>query len=327
MIVTCLASILGLVINFTIIATRRTKPVRAILQGLAARAREISAGSAEMGEASDAMSHGSAIQSATIEETSSSLEEILSMTKHNSERARVMNHLVDDTTQIISRMSTFMRDLTNSMDEINKASQETSKIIKTIDEIAFQTNLLALNAAVEAARAGASGAGFAVVAGEVRSLAMRSAEAAKNTADLIESTVKKIKAGSEIVVKTNQEFNEVATRSSKMGVMIAEITTVSQKQEQGIEQISSSIHNMDQIIEQNMAHADEVAAIAEDTTQQAETIMQYIRRMAPLVGLKSASAKPMKLIRDASPERAPKPGPQGKIGTAAPVRSLPAPKK
>ena len=280
-----------------------------------------------MGEASDAMSHGSAIQSATIEETSSSLEEMLSMTKHNSEKAKVMNHLVDDTTQIISRMSTFMRELTNSMDDINKASQETSKIIKTIDEIAFQTNLLALNAAVEAARAGASGAGFAVVAGEVRSLAMRSAEAAKNTADLIESTVKKIKAGSEIVVKTNQEFNEVAAQSSKMGVMIAEIAAVSQKQEQGIEQISSSIHNMDQIIGQNMAHTEEVAAMAEDTTQQAETIRQYIRRMAPLVGLRSASAKPMKRIPHASPKGALKPGPQRKIGTTAPIRALPAPKK
>lgn len=130
-----------------------------------------------------------------------------------------------------------MADLTQSMDEISHASEETSKIIKTIDEIAFQTNLLALNAAVEAARAGEAGAGFAVVADEVRNLALRAAEAAKSTAELIDGTVKRVNTGTDLVSKTNAEFTKVAESAKKVGELVSEISAASREQAQGINKV------------------------------------------------------------------------------------------
>ena len=153
-----------------------------------------------------------------------------------------------------------MKQMTSSMDDISSASAETSKIIKTIDEIAFQTNLLALNAAVEAARAGEAGMGFAVVADEVRNLAQRAAEAAGNTADLIEGTVKKVQVGSDLVTKTNEIFQEVTEGSAKMGELVAEIAAASQEQARGIEQVNIAVAQMDKVIQQNAAGAEELAS-------------------------------------------------------------------
>ncbi|MCU0583737.1 MAG: methyl-accepting chemotaxis protein, partial [Syntrophales bacterium] len=140
-----------------------------------------------------------------------------------------------------------MTELTQSMEDISKASDETSKIIKTIDEIAFQTNLLALNAAVEAARAGEAGAGFAVVANEVRNLAMRAAEAAKNTSVLIEGTVKKVREGSELVERTGGAFAEVSRSAAKVADLVAEIAAASSEQAQGIDQINKAVAEMDKV--------------------------------------------------------------------------------
>ncbi len=153
-----------------------------------------------------------------------------------------------------------MDKLTVSMEEITKASEETSKIIKTIDEIAFQTNLLALNAAVEAARAGEAGAGFAVVADEVRNLAMRAADAAKNTAALIDGTVKKVTNGSTLVEQTNGAFTEVASSVVKGGELIGQIAAASSEQAQGIEQITVAVSEMDRVTQQNAAGAEEMAS-------------------------------------------------------------------
>ena len=163
------------------------------------------------------------------------------MTKQNAESANQANNLMSKANQVIGNANNSMTELTTSMEEISKASEETQKIIKTIDEIAFQTNLLALNAAVEAARAGEAGAGFAVVADEVRNLALRAAEAAKNTADLIEGTVKRVKDGSEIVTKTNEAFTEVATSASKVGELVGEIAAASNEQAEGIDQVNKAL--------------------------------------------------------------------------------------
>ena len=157
--------------------------LRKIIEGLSGASREVNSAASHLSIASQSLSEGSSEQAASIEETSSSLEEMASMTKQNANNAAQANKLMDRTTQVFSAANQSMEHLTASIMEISKASEETSKIIKTIDEIAFQTNLLALNAAVEAARAGEAGAGFAVVADEVRNLAMRAAEAAKNTAE------------------------------------------------------------------------------------------------------------------------------------------------
>ena len=174
---------------------RISNPITKAVKGLSDASDQIASAANQLSISSQELAEGASEQAASIEETSSSLEEMASMTGQNADNAKQANQLMAGTTQTVARASETMDKLTASMGEISRASEETSKIIKTIDEIAFQTNLLALNAAVEAARAGEAGAGFAVVADEVRNLAMRAAEAAKNTADLIEGTVKKVERG------------------------------------------------------------------------------------------------------------------------------------
>ena len=192
---------------------------------------------------------------ASLEESSASLEELSSVTKNTAEMSSKADGLMGETSKKVDQSQGNMEALTDSMAEITKASEETSKIIKTIDEIAFQTNLLALNAAVEAARAGEAGAGFAVVADEVRNLALRAAEAARNTAELIEGTVKKIKSGHSLVETNNSEFAGISNKIGDVAKMFADIASASQEQALGIEQLNQAIRQ----IEGSILDANEVA--------------------------------------------------------------------
>ena len=172
-------------------------------------------------------------------------------TKQNAANAGEANNLMKEASKVMAQAEDAMKDLNISMAEITKASQETSTIIKTIDQIAFQTNLLALNAAVEAARAGEVGAGFAVVADEVRNLARRSAESAKNTAQMIEDTVKKVKYGAELVNRTNTAFVDVSSRVNKVAVIMDEIAAASTNQAHGIEDVNRAVGEIDNLLQQN----------------------------------------------------------------------------
>jgi methyl-accepting chemotaxis protein len=210
------------------------------------------------------------------------------------------------------------------MNEISQASEETAKIIKTIDEIAFQTNLLALNAAVEAARAGEAGAGFAVVADEVRNLAMRAADAAKNTANLIEGSVKKIKSGSEIVARTNEAFGKVAQGAKKESELVGEIAAASQEQSQGIEQINKTVSEMEKVIQKNAANAEESASAAEEMSSQAHQMKGFVSELTGLVrGYKGNGFISGELGLGAGHE---KPSIQNKTGLQLPVHT-PTPKQ
>jgi methyl-accepting chemotaxis protein len=184
---------------------------------------------------------------------------------------------------VVDEANQAMGELNRSMKDISKASEETAKIIKTIDEIAFQTNLLALNAAVEAARAGEAGAGFAVVADEVRNLAMRAAEAAKNTATLIEESVKKIKVGTGIVDRTDQAFSKVNAESKKIEHLVGEIAAASQEQAQGIEQTNKAISEMNKIVQANAASAEESSSASEEMYSQAEFMKTTVSSLSGLI--------------------------------------------
>jgi len=196
-------------------------PVSNVVEDLNRRTDRMFFHSEQMASASRSVAEGTCEQAATGEEISSSLTEMSYMIRENAGSAVQADNLMREVRNVIGKVNDSMCRLTDSIQEIIGASRETSKIIKTIDEIAFQTNLLALNAAVEAARAGEAGSGFAVVADEVRKLAMRAAEAAGNTSELIEGTVKKIQIGGELAYETYKAFNEVAEHSGKVGELIS----------------------------------------------------------------------------------------------------------
>jgi methyl-accepting chemotaxis protein len=270
----------GLGIFFSISITR---PIHKVVEGLADGAEQVALASAQVSSAGQSLAEGASEQAAGLEETSSSMEEMASMTKQNADNAQQAKTMMAETLQIVAEVNKDMQSLGKAVVEITKSSEETSKIIKTIEEIAFQTNLLALNAAVEAARAGEAGAGFAVVAGEVRNLAMRAAEAAKNTGNLIEDTIKSVKGGHELTLVTQEAFKKNVEISAKIGKLVEEIAAASQEQAQGIGQVNKAAAEMDKVVQQNVANAEESASAAEEMNAQAEQLRGFVWELVALV--------------------------------------------
>ena len=278
-----IALIFGALAAFFIVRSI-TGPINRIIKNMTKVSGQVASVSGEISSSSQQMAESASEQAASIEETSSSMEEMSSMTRQNTENAGATNNLMKNTGQVITQANDSMVDLTSSMEEISKASEETSKIIKTIDEIAFRTNLLALNAAVEAARAGEAGAGFAVVADEVRNLAIRSAEAAKETALLIEGTIKKVNNGSQLVVNAGEALSQVTQSSQKVGGLVEKISQASREQYQGIEQVNKTISEIDKVIQQNAANAEESAASSEELNAQAAEMKSAVKELMVMVG-------------------------------------------
>lgn len=263
----------------------------------------MSSNSELVSSASQHVASGSSQQAASVEETSSALEELTAMTRRNAENAAQTDQLMKQAGEAVQESSESMKALASSMDDISTASEETRKIVRTIDEIAFQTNLLALNAAVEAARAGEAGAGFAVVADEVRNLAMRAAAAAKNTASLIENTMKRVSDGVSIVNGAQGAFIETASKVKKMGELVEEITVASMEQSRGIEQINIAMNEIDKATQENAAGSEEVASAAEEMMSQSIAIEEAAAELGRLASVAAKNGESEAEVRAPRPGR------------------------
>jgi len=269
------ALVLGALIAFFL--TRMiTKPLNRVMAGLSEGAGQVASASAQVASASQSLAEGASEQASSLEETSASVEELAAMTKQNADNAQQAKAMMGNVRKIVDNVNRHMGNMTEAITEVMRSSEETGKIIKTIDEIAFQTNLLALNAAVEAARAGEAGAGFAVVADEVRNLAMRAAEAAKNTSTLIENTIKNVKNGHEATQVTQEAFKENIEISNKIAGLIDEIAAASSEQAQGIGQINTAVAEMDKVTQSQAATAEESASASEELNAQAEQMKVFV---------------------------------------------------
>jgi X-X-X-Leu-X-X-Gly heptad repeat protein len=239
---------------------------------------QVNAGSGQLSSSSQALASGTTEQAASLEEVSSSMSEVGSKSKTNSENADQASQLSNQTLEVVGRGNKQMEEMLSSMDKISNSSSEISKIIKVIDEIAFQTNLLALNAAVEAARAGKYGKGFAVVAEEVRNLAARSAEAAKNTTELIENSAKEVELGVSNSSKTAEILNEIIDSITKVNDLAGEIATASEEQNASTQEMNKALIQVNDVVQQNSSISEEAASASEELSGQSMELQAMMRR-------------------------------------------------
>jgi methyl-accepting chemotaxis protein len=265
-----------------------SRPIVGVISDLSLGAGRISSSSEQVADASKALAEGSSEQASSLEETSSSIEEMAGTTGRNAESANKANEFARQARLAADSGARDMQAMDAAMHEIKASSDDIAHIIKTIDEIAFQTNILALNAAVEAARAGEAGAGFAVVAEEVRALAQRSAAAAKETSAKIALAISKTGQGVQISSKVSASLAEIVEKVRLVDGLVAEVATASREQSQGVKQINGAINQMDKVVQSNAASAEETAAAAQELAAQAQGLREVIDSLRLLVGVRSS---------------------------------------
>jgi len=287
--------------------------VRASTDSISTASSEIAAGNLDLSSRTEQ-------QASSLEETASSMEELTSTVKLNADHARSANQLAIDASQIASKGGAVVSEVVSTMGSINDSSRKIVDIISVIDAIAFQTNILALNAAVEAARAGEQGRGFAVVASEVRNLAHRSSQAAKEIKDLINDSVQKVEAGSQLVDRAGRTMDEIVQSISHVTQIMNQISDASDEQRTGIEQVNQAIGQMDQVTQQNAALVEQAAAAAESMQEQAS-------RLTDVVGLFKLDAARLGAVQPDSavmPTRAPLRRPVAAVRSTPPAAVRPA---
>ncbi len=278
----------GLLIGATVavVLTRSINPpLQAAVHLLRSFSEQTAMSAGQISNSSQVLAEGASEQAASLEETGASMEQMASMTKRNAEAAQNAKQVASQARGVVESGAAGMQRMTTAMEGIQVSSNEIAKIIKTIDEIAFQTNILALNAAVEAARAGEAGAGFAVVAEEVRSLAQRSAQAAKETAGKIEAALVKSAEGSRASSEVSGILNEIVGQVRNIDSLVAEIANASGEQSQGIEQVNSAVSQMDKVTQNNAASAEESAAAAEELNAQSAELKALVEKLGLMVGV------------------------------------------
>jgi len=284
-----LALAVGIFLCIAIIRSIVTRAATAI-KGLSSGSEQVSAASNEISKAAQAMASGASEQAANLEEISSALNEITLMTKQTADNSRNANTLVRDSVEKAKESKEAMRRLQDAVAEIQKSSDDTAKILKDIDEIAFQTNLLALNAAVEAARAGEAGKGFAVVAEEVRNLAQRSAESAKKTATLIESSQTSSTHGVELAAETASTIEKIADASNRISAIVNAINSAAEEQARDVVNVNSAIVNIDALTQANASQSEELAASSEELSAQAFSMDDWVDNLVNIIDGEAASA-------------------------------------
>jgi methyl-accepting chemotaxis protein len=261
-----------------------TGSLHGLVQEIGEGANQVSSAAKQISGASQSLAEGTSQQAASLEETSASTEEINSMARRNSENSHTAAGLVKQSEQRFADTNKSLQEMVLAMNEINTSSDKISKIIKVIDEIAFQTNILALNAAVEAARAGEAGMGFAVVADEVRNLAQRCAQAARDTAVLIEESITKSNDGKHKVDQVAKAIHTITEQSTQIKTLVDEVNLGSQEQSRGIEQIGRAIVQMEQVTQKAAASAEDSASAAEELNAQSAGLKDIVSRLNSIVG-------------------------------------------
>ncbi len=287
LVLTFIAGVSIMLTNFIIVTTNLVNPMKRIIEDLRNGAVHVAAAAEHVSNSSLQSARGASDQAASLEETSASLEEMTAQSRETSELTSGAENLMNENIAKSINSLTSLVELTRKMNKIEADSDKISQIIKSIDEIAFQTNLLALNAAVEAARAGEGGAGFAVVADEVRNLAIRATDAAKNTQELLDSTVKRIIESARSIKAMNNDFEGIIESATVIGEKTTAITEASKLQSRGIDQINMAVTDMDLVTRQSAANAEEYAGLSEEMTAQSSELKRITDELVEIVGQKS----------------------------------------
>jgi methyl-accepting chemotaxis protein len=267
-----------------VVVRNALRQIRGVAAEMSEGALQVGNAAGQVADASRSLAHGTSEQAATLEETSASAEEISAVTRKNAENTRTVTGFMSETSLLVDGANRNLVEMVHSMKEIGDPSQKISKIIRVIDEIAFQTNILALNAAVEAARAGEAGMGFAVVAGEVRNLAHRSSQAARDTAALIEESMAKSAEGSRRVDQVAHSIQQITSSATHVKTLVDEIDMGSQEQARGMAQIATAVAQMDQVTQRAAASGSQSAAAAQQLSAQAQSLQAAVERLQTAIG-------------------------------------------